>query len=255
MTHVFTREPRLAPDVVHLMRFASRYYHHPIGQVVMGALPQGLRRAGADRGDGPVALTPAARAADWSTIPARAVAKRRVLEHLLANGACHPAVLRMLASSAPRALRDLIAQGWVAPETDAPLALVEPCDPCVVRGPVLTPDQQTAVEAIGATLGQFAAWLLLGITGSGKTEVYLRLIERVLRRGRTGPVAGAGDQSHAAARGQAGRALSWSCAGWPAQWRAGGRATAPLACSRVRAGANRGRHAARGVHADCPGSA
>src|SRR5207342_1619726 len=35
VAHVFTREPRLAPDVLHLMRFASRYYRHPIGQVVM----------------------------------------------------------------------------------------------------------------------------------------------------------------------------------------------------------------------------
>jgi primosomal protein N' (replication factor Y) len=229
VTHVFAREPRLAADVVHLMRFASRYYHHPIGQVVMGALPQGLRRARADRGERPVALTPAARAADWSTIPARAVAKRRVLDHLLANCASHPAVLRTLASTAPRALRDLIAQGWVAPETDAPLAPVAPRDPCVVRGPALT-RRQTAVEAIGATLGQFAAWLLLGVTGSGKTEVYLGDRARAARRG-TGPVAGAGDQPHAAARGEAGRALSWNCVGWPAQWSARGRATAPLACS------------------------
>jgi primosomal protein N' (replication factor Y) len=112
-------------------------------------------------------------------------AKRRVLDHLLANGASHPAVLRTLASTAPRALRDLIAQGWVAPETDAPLAPVAPRDPCVVRGPALTPDQQTAVEAIGATLGQFAAWLLLGITGSGKTEVYQRAAEAALARGKS----------------------------------------------------------------------
>jgi primosomal protein N' (replication factor Y) len=89
----------------------------------------------------------------------------------------------MLASTAPRVLRDLMAQGWVVPEKDAPVAPVAPRNPSVVRGPALTPDQQTAVEAIGATLGQFAAWLLLGITGSGKTEVYLRLIERVLQGG------------------------------------------------------------------------
>ncbi len=183
VAHVFTREAPLAPDVLHLMRFASRYYHHPIGQVVMGALPQSLRRARIGSEEAPVALTPAARAADWSTIPARALAKRRVLEHLLAHGSCQPAVLRTLASNAPRALRDLIEQGWVAPETDLPTALAAPGDLSVVPGPTLTPDQGTAVEAVGDTLGRFAAWLLLGITGSGKTEVYLRVIERVLRGG------------------------------------------------------------------------
>ena len=124
------------------MRFASRYYHHPIGQVVMGALPQGLRRARADRGDGPRGAYTRCTRCRLVHLPARAVAKRRVLEHLRANGACHPAVLRMLASSAPRALRDLIAQGWVAPETDAPLALVEPSRP--LRGSRPRPDPRSA---------------------------------------------------------------------------------------------------------------
>ncbi len=49
VAHVFADEAPLAPDVLQLMRFASRYYHHPIGQVVMGALPQALRRAHASR--------------------------------------------------------------------------------------------------------------------------------------------------------------------------------------------------------------
>ncbi len=35
---------KVAPDLLDLMRFSSRYYHYPIGQVVMGALPQLLRR-------------------------------------------------------------------------------------------------------------------------------------------------------------------------------------------------------------------
>jgi primosomal protein N' (replication factor Y) len=48
---------------------------------------------------------------------------------------------------------------------------------------VLTADQGAAIERIGASLGRFGAFLLHGVTGSGKTEVYLRLIERVLEAG------------------------------------------------------------------------
>jgi primosomal protein N' (replication factor Y) len=47
----------------------------------------------------------------------------------------------------------------------------------------LTQDQSRAVESIGSKLGSFAALLLHGVTGSGKTEVYLHLISRVLERG------------------------------------------------------------------------
>ena len=47
----------------------------------------------------------------------------------------------------------------------------------------LTADQSRAVERIAASFGSFHVWLLHGVTGSGKTEVYLHLIARVLRAG------------------------------------------------------------------------
>ena len=182
VSDVFAQEPRLAPDVLQLVQFASRYYRFPIGQVVMGALPQQLRRAAAARPDEPlVELTSAALAADWSSLPVRATNQRRVLEYLRSNATADISVLRELSPGASRAVRDLMERGWIALATRA---LDRGEAATVSAAPILTSDQQQAVAAIDADANQFASWLLLGVTGSGKTEVYLQLIARALERGR-----------------------------------------------------------------------
>jgi primosomal protein N' (replication factor Y) len=76
-----------------------------------------------------------------------------------------------------RALKPLPKKRKAAADADAPGS------PRYVPGPPPNPDQAQAIERIGAALGGFSTFLLHGITGSGKTEVYLRLIAEVIGRG------------------------------------------------------------------------
>lgn len=104
--------PALPPDFFHLCRFASQYYQAPLGEVLLQALPGGLKRL-------------------------------------------DPPVRRQARTTKP-----------LSPPTATPV-------------PTLTAEQANAVAAVRASTG-FNAFLLYGVTGSGKTEVYLRLIEQTL---------------------------------------------------------------------------
>ncbi len=89
------------------------------------------------------------------------------------------------------AARALARRGWALCRTDAATraagagpASAEPPPRARHPGLPLTPEQTQAVEQICGSLGRFTAWVLHGVTGSGKTEVYMRAIERVLQHGR-----------------------------------------------------------------------
>lgn len=188
ITKMLREAPGFSPDDIQLTRFAADYYQHPLGAVVMSALPVGLRRARKT----PVkslthyGLTALGATRTVDSLPARAATQRRLLALFLAHRSLDDAAVRACAPTAKIALRQLIESGYVATcegaLTHAPDATT-PNAPEII-GPPLTPDQAAAVTALLADLSAFKAHLLLGVTGSGKTEVYLRTIDAVLKNGR-----------------------------------------------------------------------
>ena len=179
-------DPRLAAEDLRLLRFAADYYHYPLGQVVMGALPQRLKHARGDLpGETRYAVTEAGVTADASELPGRSRVKHALLRAFQAQRVLAPAAVKAIAPSARGALHDLLARGWIERIT-TPAAVQPTPQPVEAATPpkALTPAQSRATESIAAHLGHFQALLLCGVTGSGKTEVYLRVCEKVLEAGR-----------------------------------------------------------------------
>lgn len=174
------REPLLSDEVLGLLRWAADYYHHPPGEVLAAALPVALRQGQPAwfRGLRVWHLTAAGAAA---APDARARRQAALLARLRAHpqGLSEEELNRVEAGwRAP--MQRLAERGWVAAEERG--CLPQP-GPAGAAAPEPNPGQRQAIAAIDAAAG-FAAFLLDGVTGSGKTEVYLRVIEPVLRAGR-----------------------------------------------------------------------
>lgn len=185
VSRILRELPPLPGDVLELAAFCSSYYHHPLGQVLATLLPQRLRRTQPAQVAEPCwRLTEAGQAVDPASLPARAAVRRRLLAALQARGALSREDLLALSPGAPRALRDFLARGWVE-QASAPLKVEAPAAVYPAQTPPpLTGDQQAALDAVRTAGPGFVPWLLLGVTGSGKTEIYLRLIAEVLAQGR-----------------------------------------------------------------------
>jgi len=173
----------LPADILDLLRWASRYYHHPIGEVLETALPLALRHIGEVRRSTRRHYLLSATGRRLSPgEPRRAPLQARLLELLReAGGGADAAQLAALGGDWRGAAKRLL--------TNRLIEIEERAAGCAIHGrasqsaPELNGEQQRAVAAIRDAEG-FASFLLDGVTGSGKTEVYLQAIDGLLAAGR-----------------------------------------------------------------------
>ena len=169
-----------------LVSFTSNYYHHPIGEVVAASLPALLRQG--KPLESPVrkiSPTAAGATADLHVIARRAPRQAALLAIIRDTGAISFAELdeampgwRRLKNNL--AEKSLIEEFDTSDDSDNAKSLVNVEQSA---GPDLNHDQAAALQAIRLQTG-FKVSLLDGVTGSGKTEIYLRLISDMIDAGR-----------------------------------------------------------------------
>lgn len=179
----------VTPELFQLAQFVARYYHCSFGAALRCCMPAAVRK----RSDSAVMVhvvrlqrAPEDVLAHAHAIRSRAPRMAEVLRLLAMHALDQPFRLSELvarAQTSVKTIRTLESQGWlvIALEKQRP-----PSDDGFIpsAAPTLTSAQQIAVDAILAARDTFRVFVLQGVTGSGKTEVYLRVIGDALQRGR-----------------------------------------------------------------------
>jgi len=159
-----------------LLTFVSEYYHYPIGQTVMSVVPSRLKKNLNQLRQFELIYqaTPKLTKAFINQLPARQLRIRKVAEEIL-NGDLRQIDAMKLVSNWSECINQLEAYGCVKSKRYEPKL-----DVLKVEIPILNDEQKSVINAI-TKKGGYQASLIFGITGSGKTEVYMRLIEYILK--------------------------------------------------------------------------
>ncbi len=182
--------PPVSPETLKLIEFNSKYYCHPIGQVVATFLPGYVRKTkNKDKYQSvSYALTTQGRTNGIINLNSRATNLAKLLDYMKNNDAVTAMQIRSLSSNGIEKVDSWVEKGWASRQIVPAFPLTKLknkslSSSTISGGLSLTEDQLSAVNKINSNLDKFKVWVLHGITGSGKTEVYLEVIKEVSEKG------------------------------------------------------------------------
>ena len=190
VSEVLDQNSLLPAELLDLLQWAARYYVHPLGDVLQTALPVYLR----NNDDATPALNEIWCLALSESNP---VSHDQDIEQTLSRAAKQKQIYQLLSDAGETGLDadalNALTDNWRAPlkslidkrlvvKTEKPAVMqLESADE---SGIILTDEQSGVVDAIMPGFEHHAVHVLNGITGSGKTEVYLSLCEMALASGK-----------------------------------------------------------------------
>ncbi len=166
-----------------LLQWASDYYHHPLGEVLSTAFPVSLRKGKpallaqekhyllSDKGE---CINPK----QLSATPKQ----KKIFEFFLApKKSLSSTALSKLDKNWRPAIKALMEKDIISSELRNQISIKSGN---ALENPLIANKQQAeAIEQLASRLNNFSVALLEGVTGSGKTEVYMQLIQKVLDKG------------------------------------------------------------------------
>ncbi|MGD2054757.1 MAG: primosomal protein N', partial [Gammaproteobacteria bacterium] len=179
---VLDMEPLLPEDILKLLRWAASYYQYPLGEVLSTAMPALLRKGKPPSVKGQTIWYSTANSVDMVQTFKRAPRQHQLYTFLQQhNAGVSDEALNLTFENWRPAMKALVEKGLAGkseqPCLPDPVASPEP-------GPKLNPEQQAVIDSVQQLGAGYRTHLVHGVTGSGKTEVYIAVAESILKSGK-----------------------------------------------------------------------
>jgi len=183
IAQLIDHEPLWSTELWRMLLWSAQYYQHPLGDVLQTAMPA-LLRQGKPAEATTIKIWHITEAGQAGMAALTRAPRQLALLQRLAHvpGGLTQEMLLTETNGGPDSLKRLLAKGWLRFETQQlnPTAASREIEPA----PVLHTEQRAAVTAVTNAFDTYQAFLLEGVTGSGKTEVYLQLIAQCVSQGK-----------------------------------------------------------------------